>query len=250
MFAGQSLDTRRQRPWRGFTLVELLVVITIIGILIALLLPAVQAAREAARRMQCSNNLKQIGLALHNYHTAAGSLPFGASYPYLPGNAAGYTWSVAILPYLELQNVYDQLDLTLPMYWPNVSTKKHTINGEIAKTVLSVFACPTDPWAAKPILPKRGWSKNDNHYNNPTDGMGLWYTGSIGPTDPDGCPLCAAGSKNSNRPGQLVLPGMEFRELAGNVANRRQGEQRDGDVQPFLEARSASRRSTTGCQTR
>jgi prepilin-type N-terminal cleavage/methylation domain-containing protein len=88
----------------GFTLVELLVVIAIIGVLIALLLPAVQAAREAARRSQCSNNLKQIGLAVHNFHDARNGLP-----PMVAGERRASFW-VYVLPYLEQQNAYDLLN--------------------------------------------------------------------------------------------------------------------------------------------
>ena len=95
---------------RGFTLIELLVVIAIIAILIALLLPAVQQAREAARRTQCKNNLKQIGLALHNYHDTSNSLPSGSI---VLLNAAGttyyghgWTWHASILPYMDQANMY------------------------------------------------------------------------------------------------------------------------------------------------
>jgi len=95
---------------RGFTLVELLVVIAIIGILIALLLPAVQAAREAARRSQCTNNLKQMGLALHNYHDVQRSFPLGAyAGPVTPVNLTGSNWRTALLPYLEQGTVYSKL---------------------------------------------------------------------------------------------------------------------------------------------
>ncbi len=86
----------------GFTLVELLVVIAVIGILISLLLPAVQSAREAARRMQCTNNMKQIGLGLHNYHDVYQTIPAGFT-------AQGFTWSGALLPYIEQKNLYDLL---------------------------------------------------------------------------------------------------------------------------------------------
>ena len=91
----------------GFTLVELLVVITIIGILVSLLLPAVQAAREAARRLQCQNNLKQIGLALLNYEQTNGALPPGGLT--IP-NGIGFSWWIRILPFIEAGNVYDRFD--------------------------------------------------------------------------------------------------------------------------------------------
>ena len=100
---------------RGFTLVELLVVIAIIGVLVALLLPAVQAAHEAARRMQCGNNMKQIGIGLQNYHDTFNSLPYGSRARY-PGNipitntGSGPSWYVGILPFCEQKNLYDLID--------------------------------------------------------------------------------------------------------------------------------------------
>lgn len=92
------------RRFRGFTLIELLVVIAIIAILIALLLPAVQQAREAARRSSCKNNMKQIGLALHNYHDSHRSFPLGAGASWTRAN-----WRIFLLPYMEHSNVYNQL---------------------------------------------------------------------------------------------------------------------------------------------
>ena len=107
----------RLRPRRGFTLVELLVVIAIIGILVALLLPAVQAAREAARRMSCSNNIKQIGLAMHNYHDVHKKFPYAQLYygihdgdPTSNNGGTGFGWSYFILPFVEQENLYDRFD--------------------------------------------------------------------------------------------------------------------------------------------
>jgi prepilin-type N-terminal cleavage/methylation domain-containing protein/prepilin-type processing-associated H-X9-DG protein len=118
---------------RAFTLVELLGVIAIIGILIALLLPAVQAAREAARRSQCSNNLKQMGLGLHNYATAyKGCFPAGARDN---GSAGGHGLFSTLLPYIEQQTVYDQLDLN-----------GNTYNSSQRFTEIPAYECPSYPY--------------------------------------------------------------------------------------------------------
>src|SRR4051794_39159605 len=99
------MSTLRRSHRLGFTLIELLVVIAIIAVLIALLLPAVQQAREAARRTQCKNNLKQIGLALHNYHDSVGMFPYASTYPM---NAPKHTWVELILPYIDSAPLYSQ----------------------------------------------------------------------------------------------------------------------------------------------
>src|SRR5262245_30654537 len=103
------------KPRRGFTLVELLVVIAIIGVLIGLLLPAVQKVREAANRTKCGTNVKQIGLAMHHYHDVHGSFPSGTGFPgvyWTPG------WAASLLPYLEQSNAYHLLDLKDRIYQP------------------------------------------------------------------------------------------------------------------------------------
>ena len=151
-------DRACRRRFGGFTLVELLVVITIIGILIALLLPAVQAAREAARRMQCSNNLKQMGLALHNYNNTHGVFPSGSRSHAETNWVWGHAWGVAILPFAEQGPLYEQFDMVgtgsvhsgLP-HTGLIYAGRNEYNGRLLSGVLIPYMfCPSSP--LKPLV--------------------------------------------------------------------------------------------------
>ena len=147
---------------------ELLVVIAIIGILIALLLPAVQAAREAARRAQCTNNLKQIGVALHNYHDSHKTLPFGAGWRTCPGGR-WLGWGCPrmgtlpyILPFLEQSTVHDRIDFTIDPCddgWMGRPDLYHSANGPAFRTRIPIFVCPSD--GLRPTLGSRGYEQGN-----------------------------------------------------------------------------------------
>lgn len=135
---------------RGFTLIELLVVIAIIAVLIALLLPAVQSAREAARRAQCINNLKQMGLGMHNYHTSNNSFPMGVSSSYNVPNGgcvawAGWSAQALLLGYMEQQSIYNAANFN----FDPILNQGDVNNQTVWRTKISSFLCPSDPNAGR-----------------------------------------------------------------------------------------------------
>ena len=137
----------RRKPGRGFTLVELLVVIAIIGILVALLLPAVQAAREAARRMSCNNNLKQLALSAHNYHDTYKVFPSSANHrDPAPRPSNGFSWIAKVLPFLEQGPLHDTLDFNRSLK-NGTPTDPNTNWGRI-QAVIPTLLCPSDPTLA------------------------------------------------------------------------------------------------------
>ncbi|MFA8016712.1 DUF1559 domain-containing protein [Bremerella cremea] len=144
----------------AFTLVELLVVIAIIGVLIALLLPAVQQAREAARRMQCTNNLKQLGIALHMYNDTYQTLPMGV--------LQNHNWRVSVLPFMEQRNLYDQLDFSVDFRGDQNNANTPLLSDQAVDT----FVCPSSPLDSN-MNP--GWNGQRYQYHH--------YMGVSGATD-------------------------------------------------------------------
>ncbi len=146
---------------QGFTLVELLVVIAIIGVMVGLLLPAVQAAREAARRMTCSNNLKQIGLGIHNYEASYKQLPLnqmpGPNHNYAhpaPLTAHSTSWMVGLLPFIEQPGLYEMYNFSYeasndPRNGTDLNNPNNPSNAFVARTLIPAYRCPTDGLSAE-----------------------------------------------------------------------------------------------------
>lgn len=178
---------------RGFTLIELLVVIAIIAILVAMLLPAVQQVREAARKSQCQDHLHNIAIALHNYETNHKRFPQGYIDLYV-GNAqmgdSGWAWAAMILPQIEQKPLYDRIDFRFRPYsqsgsWGTISTENNTI---VSGTPLDIFSCPSD---TKPETREIGGSNPAS-----TDAIAVTsYVGSVGAFDGD----LSSDNANTNR---------------------------------------------------
>lgn len=169
---------------RGFTLIELLVVISIMAILVGLLMPAVQSVRESARRLQCTSNLKQIGLALQQYASAGGSFPclnIGLDGDHKFGRFSVHSH---ILPFLDQKPLYDALNFSRPSYVDIIAgtsspTAPHPVNGTVAKTTLAVFLCPSESsnsdigWAGTNYRTNLGTATSDQNAINrpPLEGL-------------------------------------------------------------------------------
>lgn len=200
-----------RRCTSGFTLVELLVVIAIIGILVALLLPAVQKAREAARRTHCTNNLKQIGLALHQHESQARSLPYGHKYTgaHPDDDGAEATWVTAILNFVEENTLYDKIDWSRG-FGHSAGQPNHP-NNFVTDMTLGMFICPSnakvDPWNGF-------WSRGSYVANN-----GI---GPMAENDKADLPLARPAGVfylNSNMPFRRIRDGLSKTALASEIIN-------------------------------
>jgi len=195
---------------RAFTLVELLVVIAIIGILIALLLPAVQSAREAARRAQCTNNIKQLALACHNYHSAYKRFPAGCG-PLRVGYGGGgggpeWPWCMRLLPYLEQNPLYEDID------WLVNPGNPHPEQYHITGAQIEAFQCPSDPYI------RQRWNddgKCNSGYPEWTFGR-MSYAGNWG-VGPMEAPILESRDIDQRQPDQRI-PGIFDHNDAARLA--------------------------------
>lgn len=212
-----NLSLSRRRA--GFTLVELLVVIAIIGILVALLLPAVQYAREAARRMSCSNNLRQLGLALHNYHDTSKALPCAWYYSPSPPNVQG--WGPCILPQIEQQPLYDKYNFRVPacqQFGPI-----GLANMAVISTNIPTFMCPSVgprttydgllPGGTLPGIPQLTWKAAPSDYCVATGVRGAF--GAIA--------YAKVGGQGGNREGALQPGATLLNSFGGTLSDIQDG---------------------------
>lgn len=216
------------RKSRGFTLIELLVVIAIIAILIALLLPAVQQAREAARRTQCKNNLKQIGLALHNYSDVFGSFPIGVNSSF-PGGWGVSFW-VGLLPYVEQGNVYSQMsfDGPSPGYTGGGATAPNPgqlINGPLVRgKIFSHLACPSSPLPTSKDT-GAGIITQISHYAgisgavNDAPGTGFQNSTATQEFNSDNCCTCVVQGIHARGGVLLAVKAIGFKDMVDGTSN-------------------------------
>lgn len=212
------MNIPKRRP--GFTLIELLVVIAIIAILVSLLLPAVQQAREAARRTQCRNNLKQMGIALHNYHDVNNVFPPGFT-DTIAGNSerisGGWAWSAYLLPYIEQAALYSQFNFNTTPYALQTPGGAAVQNQRLVATPLSVYNCPSD-------ARKEGIANNAGAAANGAGAAMVAqtsYQGVMGAFD--GAPCAASGTSivvNPRNNGLLIVNGSRrFRDVTDGTSN-------------------------------